>query len=82
MRSSAIPNLCGHVVMRLGLIQGSLNTKKVQPEASTVSRSSIRIRPTFHPQLAAENGMRQEMMLAGVISGTRMVSTGHCKSTL
>ncbi|MEZ9564535.1 phenylalanine--tRNA ligase subunit beta [Vibrio artabrorum] len=57
--------------MRLGLIQGLLNTvvhnqKRQQPRVR-LFESGLR----FIPEATAENGMRQEMMLAGVISGAR-----------
>ncbi|CAH8207931.1 phenylalanine--tRNA ligase subunit beta [Vibrio aestuarianus] len=57
--------------MRLGLIQGLLNTvvhnqKRQQPRVR-LFEYGLR----FIPEAAAENGMRQEPMLAGVISGTR-----------
>jgi phenylalanyl-tRNA synthetase beta chain len=57
--------------MRLGLIQGLLNTvvhnqKRQQPRVR-LFESGLR----FIPEESAENGMRQEAMLAGVISGTR-----------
>ncbi|PTP65505.1 phenylalanine--tRNA ligase subunit beta [Vibrio splendidus] len=57
--------------MRLGLIQGLLNTvvhnQKRQQSRVRLFESGLR----FIPEATAENGMRQEMMLAGVISGTR-----------
>ncbi len=57
--------------MRLGLIQGLLNTvvhnQKRQQSRVRLFESGLR----FIPEVTAENGMRQEMMLAGVISGTR-----------
>ena len=57
--------------MRLGLIQGLLNTvvhnQKRQQSRVRLFESGLR----FIPEETAENGMRQEMMLAGVISGTR-----------
>ncbi|MDE1236975.1 phenylalanine--tRNA ligase subunit beta [Vibrio aestuarianus] len=57
--------------MRLGLIQGLLNTvvhnqKRQQPRVR-LFEYGLR----FIPEATAENGMRQEPMLAGVISGTR-----------
>ncbi|WCE30993.1 phenylalanine--tRNA ligase subunit beta [Vibrio sp. SCSIO 43137] len=57
--------------MRLGLIQGLLNTvvhnqKRQQPRVR-LFESGLR----FTPDEQAENGMRQEQMLAGVIAGTR-----------
>jgi len=57
--------------MRLGLIQGLLNTvvhnqKRQQPRVR-LFESGLR----FIPDELAENGMRQEQMLAGVIAGTR-----------
>lgn len=57
--------------MRLGLIQGLLNTvvhnqKRQQPRVR-LFESGLR----FIPDQAAENGMRQEQMLAGVIAGSR-----------
>ncbi|MGC9422451.1 phenylalanine--tRNA ligase subunit beta [Vibrio sp.] len=57
--------------MRLSLIQGLLNTvvhnqKRQQPRVR-LFEYGLR----FIPDQAAENGMRQEPMLAGVISGTR-----------
>ncbi len=57
--------------MRLGLIQGLLNTvvhnqKRQQPRVR-LFEYGLR----FIPCESAENGMRQEPMLAGVISGTR-----------
>lgn len=57
--------------MRLGLIQGLLNTvvhnqKRQQPRVR-LFEYGLR----FIPDASAENGMRQEPMLAGVISGTR-----------
>ncbi|WP_114764246.1 phenylalanine--tRNA ligase subunit beta [Vibrio rhodolitus] len=57
--------------MRLGLIQGLLNTvvhnqKRQQPRVR-LFEYGLR----FIPCEAAENGMRQEPMLAGVIAGTR-----------
>lgn len=57
--------------MRLQLLQGLLNTvvynqKRQQPRVR-LFESGLR----FIPDQAAENGMRQEMMLAGVIAGTR-----------
>ncbi|WP_068713936.1 phenylalanine--tRNA ligase subunit beta [Vibrio tritonius] len=56
--------------MRLSLIQGLLNTvvrnqKRQQPRVR-LFEYGLR----FTPDQAAENGMRQEPMLAGVISGT------------
>ncbi|MBF9000126.1 MULTISPECIES: phenylalanine--tRNA ligase subunit beta [Vibrio] len=56
--------------MRLGLIQGLLNTvvrnqKRQQPRVR-LFEYGLR----FTPDEAAENGMRQEPILAGVISGT------------
>lgn len=57
--------------MRLGLIQGLLNTvvhnqKRQQPRVR-LFESGLR----FIPDEAVENGMRQEQMLAGVIAGNR-----------
>ncbi|UJF18073.1 phenylalanine--tRNA ligase subunit beta [Vibrio sp. SS-MA-C1-2] len=57
--------------MRLGLVQGLLNTvvhnqKRQQPRVR-LFEYGLR----FIPCDAAENGMRQEPMLAGVIAGTR-----------
>ncbi|WP_031828643.1 phenylalanine--tRNA ligase subunit beta, partial [Vibrio parahaemolyticus] len=57
--------------MRLGLIQGLLNTvvhnqKRQQPRVR-LFEYGLR----FIPCESAENGMRQEPMLAGVIAGTR-----------
>ena len=57
--------------MRLGLIQGLLNTvvhnqKRQQPRVR-LFESGLR----FIPDEAVENGMRQEQMLAGVIAGSR-----------
>lgn len=57
--------------MRLSLIQGLLNTvvhnqKRQQPRVRLFEQGL-----RFIPDQAAENGMRQESMLAGVISGTR-----------
>ncbi|MFC1235591.1 phenylalanine--tRNA ligase subunit beta [Vibrio sp. F74] len=57
--------------MRLGLIQGLLNTvvhnqKRQQPRVR-LFESGLR----FIPDQAVENGMRQEQMLAGVIAGSR-----------
>ncbi|MGL4379689.1 MAG: phenylalanine--tRNA ligase subunit beta [Vibrio sp.] len=57
--------------MRLSLIQGLLNTvvhnqKRQQPRVR-LFEYGLR----FIPDAAAENGMRQEPMLAGVISGAR-----------
>ncbi|WP_375753889.1 phenylalanine--tRNA ligase subunit beta [Vibrio sp. HN007] len=57
--------------MRLGLIQGLLNTvvhnqKRQQPRVRLFEQGL-----RFIPDQAAENGMRQETMLAGVIAGTR-----------
>ena len=57
--------------MRLGLIQGLLNTvvhnqKRQQPRVR-LFEYGLR----FIPCESAENGMRQEAMLAGVIAGTR-----------
>lgn len=57
--------------MRLQLLQGLLNTvvynqKRQQPRVR-LFESGLR----FIPEVGAENGMRQEMMLAGVISGSR-----------
>ncbi|WED23099.1 phenylalanine--tRNA ligase subunit beta [Vibrio sp. JC009] len=57
--------------MRLGLIQGLLNTvvhnqKRQQPRVRLFEQGL-----RFIPDQAAENGMRQEPMLAGVIAGTR-----------
>ncbi|MCG3767271.1 phenylalanine--tRNA ligase subunit beta [Vibrio cincinnatiensis] len=57
--------------MRLSLIQGLLNTvvhnqKRQQPRVR-IFEQGLR----FIPDQAAENGMRQEPMLAGVISGAR-----------
>ncbi|PWI34043.1 phenylalanine--tRNA ligase subunit beta [Vibrio albus] len=57
--------------MRLGLIQGLLNTvvhnqKRQQPRVRLFEQGL-----RFIPDDAAENGMRQEKMLAGVIAGTR-----------
>lgn len=57
--------------MRLGLIQGLLNTvvhnqKRQQPRVRLFEQGL-----RFIPDEAAENGMRQETMLAGVIAGTR-----------
>lgn len=57
--------------MRLSLIQGLLNTvvhnqKRQQPRVRLFEQGL-----RFIPDQAAENGMRQEPMLAGVISGTR-----------
>ncbi|MFH0224251.1 phenylalanine--tRNA ligase subunit beta [Vibrio furnissii] len=57
--------------MRLSLIQGLLNTvvhnqKRQQPRVRLFEQGL-----RFIPDQAAENGMRQELMLAGVISGTR-----------
>ena len=57
--------------MRLGLIQGLLNTvvhnqKRQQPRVR-LFEYGLR----FIPCETAENGMRQEPMLAGVIAGTR-----------
>lgn len=57
--------------MRLGLIQGLLNTvvhnQKRQQSRVRLFESGLR----FIPDQTAENGMRQERMLAGVIAGTR-----------
>lgn len=57
--------------MRLNLIQGLLNTvvhnqKRQQPRVRLFEHGL-----RFIPDQAAENGMRQEPMLAGVISGAR-----------
>ncbi|MCG3760860.1 phenylalanine--tRNA ligase subunit beta [Vibrio cincinnatiensis] len=57
--------------MRLSLIQGLLNTvvhnqKRQQPRVRLFEQGL-----RFIPDQAAENGMRQEPMLAGVISGAR-----------
>ncbi|WP_332398229.1 phenylalanine--tRNA ligase subunit beta [Vibrio metschnikovii] len=57
--------------MRLSLIQGLLNTvvhnqKRQQPRVRLFEQGL-----RFIPDQAAENGMRQEPMLAGVIAGTR-----------
>ena len=57
--------------MRLGLIQGLLNTvahnqKRQQPRVR-LFEYGLR----FTPDESAENGMRQEAMLAGVIAGNR-----------
>ncbi|WP_044362857.1 phenylalanine--tRNA ligase subunit beta [Vibrio fluvialis] len=57
--------------MRLSLIQGLLNTvvhnqKRQQPRVRLFEQGL-----RFIPDQAAENGMRQELILAGVISGTR-----------
>ncbi|MBY8289070.1 phenylalanine--tRNA ligase subunit beta [Vibrio fluvialis] len=57
--------------MRLSLIQGLLNTvvhnqKRQQPRVRLFEQGL-----RFIPDQAAENGMRQEPILAGVISGTR-----------
>ncbi|EFP95386.1 phenylalanine--tRNA ligase subunit beta [Vibrio caribbeanicus] len=57
--------------MRLGLIQGLLNTvvhnqKRQQPRVRLFEHGL-----RFIPCESAENGMRQEAMLAGVISGSR-----------
>ncbi|MEJ2762914.1 phenylalanine--tRNA ligase subunit beta [Photobacterium sp. MCCC 1A19761] len=57
--------------MRLGLIQGLLNTvvhnqKRQQPRVRLFEHGL-----RFIPCDTAENGMRQEPMLAGVIAGTR-----------
>ncbi|QXO18921.1 phenylalanine--tRNA ligase subunit beta [Vibrio ostreae] len=57
--------------MRLSLLQGLLNTvvhnqKRQQPRVRLFEQGL-----RFIPDRAAENGMRQEPMLAGVISGTR-----------
>ncbi|MCE0496293.1 phenylalanine--tRNA ligase subunit beta [Vibrio salinus] len=57
--------------MRLGLMQGLLNTvvrnqKRQQPRVR-LFEYGLRFTPDQH----AENGMRQEPILAGVISGTR-----------
>ena len=57
--------------MRLGLIQGLLNTvvhnqKRQQPRVRLFEQGL-----RFIPDAAAENGMRQEPMLAGVIAGAR-----------
>ncbi|MDC0612238.1 phenylalanine--tRNA ligase subunit beta [Vibrio sp.] len=57
--------------MRLGLMQGLLNTvvrnqKRQQPRVR-LFEYGLR----FTPDQTAENGMRQEPILAGVISGTR-----------
>nr|WP_086937848.1 phenylalanine--tRNA ligase subunit beta [Thaumasiovibrio occultus] len=57
--------------MRLGLIQGLLNTvvhnqKRQQPRVRLFEQGL-----RFIPCESAENGMRQEPMLAGVISGAR-----------
>ncbi|MCY9845987.1 phenylalanine--tRNA ligase subunit beta [Vibrio caribbeanicus] len=57
--------------MRLGLIQGLLNTvvhnqKRQQPRVRLFEHGL-----RFIPCESAENGMRQEAMLAGVISGAR-----------
>jgi phenylalanyl-tRNA synthetase beta chain len=57
--------------MRLGLIQGLLNTvvhnqKRQQPRVRLFEQGL-----RFIPDNTAENGMRQETMLAGVIAGTR-----------
>jgi phenylalanyl-tRNA synthetase beta chain len=57
--------------MRLGLIQGLLNTvvrnqKRQQPRVRLFEQGL-----RFIPDASAENGMRQERMLAGVISGTK-----------
>ena len=57
--------------MRLSLIQGLLNTvvhnqKRQQPRVRLFEQGL-----RFIPDQTAENGMRQEPMLAGVISGTR-----------
>ncbi|PJC87864.1 phenylalanine--tRNA ligase subunit beta [Vibrio sp. HA2012] len=57
--------------MRLGLIQGLLNTvvhnqKRQQPRVRLFEQGL-----RFIPDETAENGMRQETMLAGVIAGTR-----------
>lgn len=57
--------------MRLSLLQGLLNTvvhnqKRQQPRVRLFEQGL-----RFIPDQAAENGMRQEPMLAGVISGTR-----------
>ncbi|MFH4618232.1 phenylalanine--tRNA ligase subunit beta [Vibrio furnissii] len=57
--------------MRLSLIQGLLNIvvhnqKRQQPRVRLFEQGL-----RFIPDQAAENGMRQEPMLAGVISGTR-----------
>ncbi len=57
--------------MRLGLIQGLLNTvvhnQKRQQSRVRLFESGLR----FIPDETAENGMRQESMLAGVIAGSR-----------
>lgn len=57
--------------MRLGLIQGLLNTvvhnQKRQQSRVRLFEYGLR----FIPCESAENGMRQEPMLAGVIAGTR-----------
>ncbi|MFD2176668.1 phenylalanine--tRNA ligase subunit beta [Veronia pacifica] len=57
--------------MRLSLLTGMLNTvaynqKRQQPRVR-LFESGLR----FIPEQSAENGIRQEMMLAGVISGSR-----------
>jgi phenylalanyl-tRNA synthetase beta chain len=57
--------------MRLGLIQGLLNTvvrnqKRQQPRVRLFEQGL-----RFTPDNEAENGMRQERMLAGVISGAK-----------
>ncbi|CAH0533449.1 Phenylalanine--tRNA ligase beta subunit [Vibrio stylophorae] len=57
--------------MRLSLIQGLLNTvvynqKRQQPRVRLFEQGL-----RFIPDQAAENGMRQEVMLAGVIAGSR-----------
>ncbi len=57
--------------MRLGLVQGLLNTvvhnQKRQQSRLRLFESGLR----FIPDESAENGMRQEPMLAGVIAGSR-----------
>ncbi|MBD1575681.1 phenylalanine--tRNA ligase subunit beta [Vibrio sp. S11_S32] len=57
--------------MRLGLIQGLLNTvvHNQKRQQSRVRMFEYGMR--FIPDQSAENGMRQEEMLAGVIAGTR-----------
>lgn len=57
--------------MRVSLWTGLLNTvvfnqKRQQPRVR-LFESGLR----FIPEESAENGMRQEMMLAGIIAGTR-----------
>lgn len=58
--------------MRLGLVQGILNTVSFNQNRQQSRLRLFECGPCFIPDQMAENGIRQDHILAGVISGTRL----------